>query len=556
MNFPLQTELQSQLPKVRELYKRRGFDVTRIENLAPLIENFEIRVPFIGPFSSGKTSLINALIEEWLLSTEVTPETAVPAEIRYGERHFVGHTVEGRSISLSADDIHQNRLSALTKGGWLEITLPAPFLAEIPHLVLVDMPGFGSGIETHDLAISGYVTRSLAYVIVVPVEDGTLHESVRRALSELAVWEKPLVLVINKADKRAEAPEIAKRIAEEVTSLINHPPLAVALTSATKLDVAQLKNALKTLELQAGDVFRASVARPWMGALEIAAQQLRRLASQEFASIEQIDAEIATLQAEMAKFDAELARQTAEFEERTGQILATIRLRMENALAARLEVLVDRAAAGLDIRDDILATVRLLLSQALKEEFDPAVRRYVERAIDALPSELQIELDLNFLSSGKNSANEETSAAWLLGLTPLMERLIAEIPHPIGKIAAAAAAIILGFFASKATRQRQEIDAAEQKERIRTQVRAAIPQAIDQIDAGLRPELIARIKNAKAAVAKEAESRRAELARTLAAKREALAQETARQDALRREAQADLELVEDMMRAISSELES
>ena len=78
MNFPLQTKLQSQLPKVRELYKRRGFDVTRIETLAPLIENFEIRVPFIGPFSSGKTSLINALIEEWLLSTEVTPETACP----------------------------------------------------------------------------------------------------------------------------------------------------------------------------------------------------------------------------------------------------------------------------------------------------------------------------------------------------------------------------------------------------------------------------------------------------------------------------------------------
>lgn len=556
MNFPLQTKLQSQLPKVRELYKRRGFDVTRIENLAPLIKNFEIRVPFIGPFSSGKTSLINALIEERLLSTEVTPETSVPTEIRYGERHFVGHTAQGHCIPLSADDIHQNRLSALAEGGWLEITLPAPFLAEIPHLVLVDMPGFGSGNEFHDLAISGYVTRSLAYVIVVPVEDGTLHESVRRALSELAIWEKPLVLVISKAHKRAEAPEIAQRVAEEVTSLMNQPPLAVALTSAVKRDVAQLKDALRTLERQAGEVFRASVARPWLGALEIAAQQLRRLASQEFASIEQIDAEIATLQAEMAKFDAELARQTAEFEERTGQILATIRLRMENALAARLEVLVDRAAAGLDIRDDILATVRLLLSQALKEEFDPAVRRYVERAIDALPSELQIELDLDFFSSGKNGANEETSAAWLLGLAPLMERLIAAIPHPIGKIAAAATAIILAIFMSKGDRQRQEIDAAEQKERIRTQVRAAIQQAIDQIDAGLRPELIAQIQNAKAAVAKEAESRRAELARTLAAKREALAQETARQDALRREAQADLELVEDMMRAISSELEA
>lgn len=551
MNFPLQTKLQSQLPKVRELYKRRGFDVTRIEHLAPLIENFEIRVPFIGPFSSGKTSLINALIEEWLLSTEVTPETAVPAEIRYGERHFVGHTVEGRSISLSEDDIHENRLSALTKGGWLEITLPAPFLAEIPHLVLVDMPGFGSGIETHDLAISGYVTRSLAYVIVVPVEDGTLHESVRRALSELAIWEKPLVLVISKAHKRAEAPEIAQRVAEEVTSLMNHPPLAVALTSAVKGDVAQLKDALRTLERQAGDVFRASVARPWLGALEIAAQQLRRLASQEFASIEQIDAEIATLQAEMAKFDAELARQTAEFEEHTGQILDKIRERMKSALEARLEELTDRAAAGLDIRDDILATVRLLLSQALKEEFEPAVRDYVERAIDAFPIDLRIRIDQNFITGlstfmGKVFMGKVEDYV----LRPL-DKVISIVLFPISFPVS-----ILFRLLGKDNQQRETLAAAEQKERVRTQVRAAIQQAIDQIDAGLRPELIAQIQNAKTAVAKEAESRRAELARTLAAKREALAQETARQDALRREAQADLELVEEMMRAISSELEA
>lgn len=541
MNFPLQTKLQSQLPKVRELYKRRGFDMTRIEHLAPLIENFEIRVPFIGPFSSGKTSLINALIEEWLLSTEVTPETAVPAEIRYGERHFVGHTVEGRSVSLSEDDIHQNRLSALTKGGWLEITLPAPFLAEIPHLVLVDMPGFGSGIETHDLAISGYVTRSLAYVIVVPVEDGTLHESVRRALSELAVWEKPLVLVISKAHKRAEAPEIAQRVAEEVTSLMNHPPLAVALTSAVKRDVAQLKDALRTLERQAGDVFRASVARPWLGALEIAAQQLRRLASQEVASIEQIDAEIATLQAEMAKFDAELARQTAEFEEHTGQILDKIRERMKSALEARLEELTDRAAAGLDIRDDILATVRLLLSQVLKTEFEPAVRHYVERAIDALPSELQIRIEQDFITELLTFMGKVEDYV----LRPL--KFISFVISPI---------LILFHLLTKNNQQLQNLAATVKKERIRTQVRTAIQQAIDQIDAGLRPELIAQIQNAKAAVAKEAESRRAELARTLAAKREALAQETARQDALRHEAQADLELVEEMMRAISSELEA
>lgn len=44
----------------------------------------KIIVPFIGGFSGGKSSLINALLNDAFLSTDITPETAFPVEITFG----------------------------------------------------------------------------------------------------------------------------------------------------------------------------------------------------------------------------------------------------------------------------------------------------------------------------------------------------------------------------------------------------------------------------------------------------------------------------------------
>ena len=92
-----QSTLQRQLPAVRDIHAHHGLDASRIDELAPIIEHFEIRIPLIGAFSCGKSSLLNALLGESLLATAVTPETAIPAELRFGpERSFSGCLPDGR----------------------------------------------------------------------------------------------------------------------------------------------------------------------------------------------------------------------------------------------------------------------------------------------------------------------------------------------------------------------------------------------------------------------------------------------------------------------------
>lgn len=552
MPFPQQIRLRNQISTVDGIFERHQLDASKINALKPLIDHFEIRLPFIGGFSSGKSSLINALIKEPLLSTEITAETAVAAELRYGTaRRFVGQLPGGKTHPFSEEDVRHNRLSALIPHGWLNIELPCDALAAHPHLVLVDMPGWGSGIEAHQRVVDDYADRSLAYVVVVSVEEGTLRDNLRKALLELAVQDKPVILVVSKAHKRSddEAAAVAKALTTEITQLMGQAPQAVALTSAAKRDTAQLERALHQLDAKAEAVFEASIVKPWRSELQRAAQLMQMLTNQDFQDAALISAEIENFEQKMREFDERLARETEGLEERVGPMIGAIRIRVENALAGRLDALTDRALAGSNISDDILGTARLVISQALKEEFEPTMHRYLDRLADALPSQLDFQLDFGSNKVGDNTGNE---FGWK-GLATTLGPLLIAIPHPFAKIAAVVLPILGSLFGGSSDRKRQEIEEARQHERARSKVRSALTEAAAQIEAQLQPVMQQQVQKAKEAVTKNIATERADVQKILQAKRRALEEGETQAAAQRALAQADLQQLTHMLDDIATE---
>lgn len=553
MTFPQQTVLRQQLAGVRTLFEARELDTTRIGELAPLIEHFEIRIPFIGGFSSGKSSLLNALLEEPLLSTEVTPETAVAAELRFGKvPRFIGYKGDGQTVAVTRQQIEDNQLQMLLPKGWLAIEMPCAALADIQQLVLVDMPGWGSGVDAHQRVVDDYASRSLAYAVVVSAEEGTLRDSLRRALLELAIQEKPVVLVVTKAHKRpdSDVANVTRQLTEEITQLMGRPPLAVAVTSAGKRDVAQLKTALALLQSRAENVFFHSVTQPWLGQLQHAAQLMQMLSGQDFKDAEAIAADIDTFEQKMAEFDQRLQRETESLEERVGPILGAIRIRVDNALSQRLESLTSRALDGVNISDDVIGTARLVVAQALKEEFEPTMQRYLDRLVDALPS----KLDFSFqLSNTRTEQRKNDGEFGWKALSTSLAPLLLKIPHPYAKIAAAILPILGIFMDSQANRQRQEAEEARKRERAKSQVREALTQAAGQIEAQLRPAMEAQIQKAKESIAQSIAAERSDIERTLTAKRQALQQGEAEAAAQRENAQTDLNQLQAWMAALPVE---
>jgi len=537
-----QITLQRQLQAVRDIHARHNLDQNHIDELAPIIEHFEIRIPLIGAFSCGKSSLLNALLGESVLATAVTPETAVPAELRYGpERLFVGCLLDGRRLPLNAADLRENRLAPLLSAGWVEAQLPSPALAARQQLVLVDLPGWDSGVAAHERVIDDYAGRSLAYGVVVGVEEGALRDSLRRALLELAIAQMPVVLIVSKADKRPpeDVQAVVERLRTDITALMGREPLAVAITSARKNDLGKLEAALDTLQAQAGEIFEARIVDVYRRNLQHAAQHLGLLANQDNKDAARLQADIDKLEQDIRAFDTRLQKETDALQAQIGPILGTIRLRVENAIGGRIEMLTQRALSGQNISDDILGTARLVISEALRQEFEPAMQRYFDRLVDALPSRLDFNFDLSSIKT--DSPHGSSGEFRWKELGTLLAPLIRQIPHPLGKLLAPLVPLLGALLDSQADRQRQQIEEARQREQVRSGIHNALNDAVRQIDAQLRPVLSEQVQKAQAEVAHNIDVERNEVKKTLATLAAALQQGEAETTILQQRAQEDLD---------------
>ena len=75
------------------------------EALISYLDEAPIRLAVFGEFSAGKTTVLNALIGEEILSVAVEPTTAVPTRVRYGrEFNILIARVDGERLVLFEDD--------------------------------------------------------------------------------------------------------------------------------------------------------------------------------------------------------------------------------------------------------------------------------------------------------------------------------------------------------------------------------------------------------------------------------------------------------------------
>lgn len=107
-----------------------------------------VEVAVLGRVSSGKSSLVNALLGQALLPVGAMPVTAVVTRVQYGDAARVqAHDVEGRSWDIPFDQL----ASCITESGGASgqpqlrevvVDLPHPMLRR--GMVLTDTPGLGS----------------------------------------------------------------------------------------------------------------------------------------------------------------------------------------------------------------------------------------------------------------------------------------------------------------------------------------------------------------------------------------------------------------------------
>lgn len=467
---------------------------------------FVVPVPLVGAFSSGKSSLINAVIGSPLLSTNIDPETAVPAEVWHSNTEtLAGCLPNGTRILLTREAIQNNQVSQLLNGGWVEASLPIPQLAHLTHIKLVDMPGWDSGIKAHSAAIDTYAQHSLAYGVVVSADEGNLRESIRKALKELAVRDMPIFVVVTKADKKPpeEVQTVMVQVSSEVEKTIGKPPFMLLQASARNKEVASFISALQEIEHRAEALFATHVTAPFVRQLASLSSHLDTLLNSDDLDSEKIEVQCTQLQTDMQAFSGLLQTETAQLDARVQPVLGRIQQHMQNSLMAQLDSLTSDALSGRDLSGSIGTTLRLAVEEGMKNEFTPEVERYLDRVEGSLPDTFNPNFTGKLNLSTTTSSNDMGST--VLQLAPLVLPLLSKL-HPALMVLVPALSIIIGFFQNKSDRDREENQRREQAfNKIRQEI---IPSVVNQACATLKPILHEQVAAAKQKIADGVEAKR------------------------------------------------
>lgn len=164
-----------------------------------------IKVPIVGYFNAGKSSLLNMFTQKpSMLPINILPETAVACEIYYSENEIVDLYRKGNKVDTKP--LAEIKSLDTLPGDIIKVYCNSPLVKQYQDkgIVLVDMPGLGSGIERHDAAIFNYIHTGTAFVLVVDVEQGMLKGSILSFVEELSKYNMAPAILVSKIDQVPE----------------------------------------------------------------------------------------------------------------------------------------------------------------------------------------------------------------------------------------------------------------------------------------------------------------------------------------------------------------
>lgn len=181
---------------------------SRIASLTSRLEDNNLEVALFGRVSSGKSSLLNALLDTDVLPVGVNPITAVPTRLRYGlllraEIAFAS----GRHEEVSIDEFRQLVSEDGNPGNQRNVIravveIPSPRLSQ--GIVLVDTPGLGSLARRGAAETMAYLPACDLAVLLIDA-GSTLNDEDLGTLRLLYEGGIPAIVLLSKADLLREA---------------------------------------------------------------------------------------------------------------------------------------------------------------------------------------------------------------------------------------------------------------------------------------------------------------------------------------------------------------
>lgn len=373
-----------------------------------------IKVPFVGSFNAGKSSLMNILsCKPGLLPTDIVPETAISYEMYYDTNERVELYKNG--VKIDQKDISDIANLSTEPGEVARVYIDSPSIKKYCEkgIILVDMPGIGSGIERHDAAIFNYISEGTVFILFVAAAKGGINASTLSFIKELMKYQLAPAIVITKTDVvGVDIDDIADDIEFQVKQV--GVDSAVKRVCAVNNDIGELLSFLDGLNVDSIKAKRLSGFVKSVVSSTISHLKIRSdIRSKD---VENINGIILELENRINDFKAEspLGDGYGDTpEQSTEDILNNVRVALrENAEdIARMVV---GSANEEEIKETIIRIIRAEIITSLKEESEQYASEISNSANDIVQALLNLDIDTQDGSNVDSSVTEFMSKIELL----------------------------------------------------------------------------------------------------------------------------------------------
>ena len=389
---------RQQLSELHSLILELDASESELESLKTALKDLDgiFMVVISGEYNAGKSSLVNALLGQKVMTEGVTPTTDRVTIISYGD--------EAKIIEESASLARRE--------------YPAEILKD---LAFVDTPGTNAIIKEHQELTEHFIPRA-DLVLFVTSADRPFTESERKFLELIASWGKKVLIVINKMDiieSEQERQKILDFVKEHARATLGSSPSIFTLKAKQAFNAKQ-ENNLEKIKDSGIDKLEHFIENSLASNSRIKLKLLNPLGvaeriAKDFSQI--IDKRQSLLEDDK-KTLSEVDRQLMQYEKDTERELNNHMARIKNILLEvekRGEIFFDETIRTRNI-------LNLMKTDRIKRDFESQVIKSVDKDIDLAISELVdwfLQRNLNLWEDMMGFVNQRRQAG--------NEKLIGEI---------------------------------------------------------------------------------------------------------------------------------
>ena len=244
-----------EIRRIIEIAKELGLEkaskeLQRIEQIETMTD-CPIVLPLVGEFSSGKTTLINALTDSGKLETATKPTTATIFEVHFGRDHCHASVVNSQGEETAVDDI-----STLSNESYADAAVINVYdtSTRVPSsVILVDTPGISSPDIKHKQTLVNFLPQADAILLVSDINQ-QITKSITDFVNTIKLSKRPIYLVLTKCDTKSETEiDAAKTYISENTQISIQQ---MACVSSQKGNLDELYSMLQIIQQEKNNIIK------------------------------------------------------------------------------------------------------------------------------------------------------------------------------------------------------------------------------------------------------------------------------------------------------------